>query len=310
VLLYYLLLLGVSIWPMPEVRSTRDAITASLGRAPRWLVPGAAAAVICLAGLAISARPDGRTHVYFLDVGHGDATLVRSAQGHQILIDGGPSPTAVSNALGRRLGLMDRRLDAVVLTGYGEDRLAGMLEVVRRHSVGLVVQPAKPPDSAPGRAWSVLLRDRGVPVLEASPGQKVDLGGGSRLEVLWAPVARWRGAEGEAELAVRLVHGGFSAVMMGELSRATQAQLARGLPGRAEVLRLPRHGAAGSLDERFLRAASPRLAVVSVRAGNRLDHPSESTMQSLGAASLLRTDEAGTVEIVVDGDSYQVITER
>jgi competence protein ComEC len=310
VLLYYLLLLAVSVWPIPETRTTRDAITGFLGRTPRWLLPGAAAALICLAGLALSARPDGRTHVYFLDVGHGDATLVRGARGHQILIDGGPSPTSITNALGRRLGLMDRHLDAVILTGYGEDRLAGMLEVVRRHPVGLVVQPASPPDSAPGRAWSALLRERGVPVLEASPGQQIGLGDGSRLEVVWAPVERWRGTEGETELALRLVHGSFSLVMMGELSRATQAQVARGLPGCAEVLRLPRHGAAGSLDERLLKAISPTLAVVSVRAGNRLDHPAASTVQALGAASLLRTDAVGTVELVVDRKGYRVFTER
>jgi competence protein ComEC len=310
VLVYYLLLLSISVWPMPEARTARASVAALLGRTPRWLVPGAAAALICLAGLALSARPDGPTHLYFIDVGHGDATLVRSAEGHQILIDGGPSPNAITNALGRRLGLMDRRLDAVVLTGYGEDRLAGMLEVVRRHPVDLVVQPASPPDNAPGRAWSALLRERGVAVRQAGPGQRLDLGNGSWLEVVWAPVDRWRGAEGEAELAVRLVHGSFSAVMMGDLSGATQAQLARGLPGCAEVLRLPRHGAAGSLDDRFLKAVSPRLAVVSVRAGNRLDHPAASTVQALGAASLLRTDEVGTVELVVDREGYKVFTER
>ena len=44
--------------------------------------------------------PDGRLHVWFLDVGQGDAILIQAPDGQQILVDGGPSPSALLDQLG------------------------------------------------------------------------------------------------------------------------------------------------------------------------------------------------------------------
>ena len=310
VLLYYLLLLSIAVWPMAEIRIARDAVMAFLGATPRWLLPGGMAALIAISGIAFSARPDGRTHIYFLDVGQGDAALIRGPDGHQVLVDGGPSPTSILGALGERLGFADRRLDAVILTGYEESRLNGLLEVIKRHPVGVVVQPASPPENGAGRAWSAVLAERGIPVVRAVPGLKIALGAGSQLEVVWAPVQGWEGSEQEATLVARLVSHGVNVVLPGDLALATQARIVRAMAGPAEVLRVPRNGAAGSLDERFVQALSPRLAVVSLQAGNRQQNPSDSTVELLRSSTLLRTDLQGTVEISIDRDGYRVFTER
>lgn len=310
VLLYYLLLVALATWPLPETRGARHAVGSLLARSPRWAPAGAAAALILLMGLGLSARPDGRLHVYFLDVGSGDATLIRGPQGHQILVDGGPSPSGIANALGRHIPFQDRRLDALVLTGFEEDRLAGALEVARRHPVDLVIQPGSPPDDPPGRAWIELLRERGIPVLQGTPGQRIALGEGSWLEVLWGPAASPPGEQPDAALALRLVHGGTAIVMLGDLSRVTQAQVARALPGRADLLRAPGHGASGSLDERFLKALSPQVTVLSVRAQNPYGQLAPSTLEALGRAALFRTEEHGTVEVVADRRDYKIFTER
>jgi competence protein ComEC len=75
---------------------------------------------IPLASLAILAvlvwkvafyAPDGLLHVTMLNVGTGDAVLIQSASGRSVLINGGPSMVALSDALGRRLPPFDRSLD-------------------------------------------------------------------------------------------------------------------------------------------------------------------------------------------------------
>ena len=50
-----------------------------------------AGTVVMLALLVIwlRGRPDGRLHVAFLDVGQGDAILIQSPSGRQLLVDGG-----------------------------------------------------------------------------------------------------------------------------------------------------------------------------------------------------------------------------
>ncbi len=55
---------------------------------------GGALAAVAADRLALRGLPDGKLHVYFLDVGQGDGILVVAPDGRQILVDGGPSPTA------------------------------------------------------------------------------------------------------------------------------------------------------------------------------------------------------------------------
>ena len=70
---------------------------------------------------------------------------------------------------------------------------------------------------------------------------------------------------------------------------------------KAEVLKVPHHGSRYSLPS-FLAAVAPRVALVSVGAGNTYGHPSKSTMDSLKALGALvtRTDVDGDTAVVAD----------
>ena len=306
--LYYVLLLGFCIWPMPEMRAARSSAAGLASRVPRWAIAGAAVALLSVATLGVSDRPDGKTHLYFLDVGHGDATLIRTGDGYNVLVDGGPSPTALEGALGRHLPFLDRDLDAVVLTGYGQDRLAGLMEVARRQRIGLVLQPGEPPDSGAAGAWADLVQNRGAQAVSAKAGQRIELGPESWLEV--ASVQDDSSDVGNSALAVKLVSGGVSVLLPGDLSPEAQQEMARSLTGRLDAVRVPRHGAADAFDERFLQAAAPRVAVLSVAANNRFGHPDPGTLEALRNTSLFRTDQHGTVEMVIDHGACEVYTER
>jgi len=106
----------------------------------KWLAFATVIALI-LAAAAWIYRPDDRVHIYFLDVGQGDATLIK--QGNiDILIDGGPSPQAIDTELGKRLPFWDRNIELVVMTHPHADHLAGLVEVLSRYQVGEVLYPA------------------------------------------------------------------------------------------------------------------------------------------------------------------------
>src|SRR5450759_3982923 len=100
-----------------------------------WPGVGLLAVVVAIAWLAGRGLPDGRLHVYFLDVGQGDAIFVRTPDGRQILVDGGPSPEALLNQLGEVMPFWDRSLDLVVLTHPDADHMTGLVALLERYQV-------------------------------------------------------------------------------------------------------------------------------------------------------------------------------
>lgn len=306
-LLYWLVLLAIALWPLPEFRDARAALVALAGGLPRWAVAGGVAAAISLAAIGVSARPDGRVHVWFLDVGGGHATLVQGAEGHRVLVDGGASPSAITSALGPRVELWGPRLDAVVVTDFGEDHLAGLLEAVRRYPVGMVLQPALPPGELKGAAgaWRDWAREGQPNLVEARLGQRIALGPESRLEVVYlAPTS------GAPKMALELVVGKVRMLLPGDISLDGQQQLATRGASRLDILLVPGHGAAGALNERFAQMASPQLALIPAKADDSKGEPSPATLALLRNSTVLRTDLHGTIEVVIDPSGYEVFTEK
>ena len=73
----------------------------------------------------LAGPPDGKLHVYFFDVGRGDAALIVSPEGRTVLVDAGPA-AAVDHVTNRLPELLASRLDLVVLTHPHEDHAAGL----------------------------------------------------------------------------------------------------------------------------------------------------------------------------------------
>jgi competence protein ComEC len=107
----------------------------TLGSTSTRLWVGGAGVIALLVWLAVAALPDGRLHVAFLDVRQGDAILVTTPDGRQLLIDGGPSATDLNWRLGQEMPFWDRTLELVVNTHPDSDHLGGMVSLLDRYRV-------------------------------------------------------------------------------------------------------------------------------------------------------------------------------
>jgi len=197
--------------------------------------------------LVLGPSAEGRLTVTFLDVGQGDAILIRSPAGHRILVDGGPSGEAISEALGRHLPFWDRHLDLVVLTHPDQDHLADLVTVLERYDVGQALLPPAGDDGPAYRAWREALEREHVPTSEAVAGQWIDLGDGARLSVLHPPPEGLAGAdEDDNGVVLKLTLGEASFLLTADLGAKGETYLTnRHADLRATVLKVAHHGLGG-----------------------------------------------------------------
>ena len=322
------LYLGIAVGLVPgavRVRAVvrlRDGVRRVVDLAARrrgWLWGGGLLSV-ALIWAALAGLPDGRTHVYFLDVGQGDAILIRGPTGRTALVDGGPDPVVLSDRLGRVLPFWQRRIDVVAATHADSDHLAGLLPLVGRYRVGYVLEPPGMSTGAAAEAplttsWHEALAAAGLAPQTVIGGTEIYLDRDLALVVLH-PVTGAAGGEGDDNhnsLVLQVQAGDQQLLLTADIDAAAEAQLLAGDADlEAAVLKVAHHGAATGSSSAFLDAVSPAVAVVSVGADNRFGHPTEETLARLADAGAVvyRTDRCGTVEVIIDGSRLWVRPER
>jgi competence protein ComEC len=111
------------------------------------------ALVGALTWAAALSQPDGRLHATFLDAGQGDATLVKTPSGQLVVIDGGPNPTSINDAVSRSLPFCQRDIALAVLTRATDEKMAGLASLLERHHVAQLAAPGTLPRSATAQRW-------------------------------------------------------------------------------------------------------------------------------------------------------------
>jgi competence protein ComEC len=156
-------------------------------------------------------------------------------------------------------------------------------------------------------ATARLFKDSARP-REVSAGAAFTLDG-VLLEVLWPPAGHATKELNDMSVVLRLTYGSTTFLLTGDLEEAAGRELIKRWNVAATVLKVPHHGAK-TMGPAFFTAVSPRIAVISVGAGNRFGHPAQQTLDALAGAEVLRTDTSGRVTVTSDGERVTTHTSR
>ncbi|MET8762735.1 ComEC/Rec2 family competence protein [Lentzea sp. NPDC004782] len=243
--------------------------------------------------------PDG-WKVVICDVGQGDALVLATDEPDRaVVVDTGPDPGAVDRCL-TTLGI--KRIPLLVLTHLHADHVQGLPAVLTGRAVGAI---ATGPLKEPAWAWKEVnkqARGHGVRVVEPKVGERFAWPG-LEVEVLGPrrpPTADDTNTTVNDYSLVLKAHTRAGRVLLtGDVELAGQSALLGERDLGVEVLKVPHHGSRYSLPA-FLKATHPRIALVSVGAGNRYGHPSEHVLDLLraGGALVLRTDKDGDLAVL------------
>jgi competence protein ComEC len=283
------------------------------GFSMKWLILPLLVVVILVWSVALS-MPDDKLHVSFLDVGQGDAILIQTPNGQDILIDGGPDPQKINLELSKKLPFWDRTIDLIVCTQPHADHVTGLVEVLQRYNVNQALEAEVSYNSSIYQEWCNVVEDKGIEYSIARAGQEIDLGSGIKLEVLNPPEVLFDGTSDDVDnngLVLRLSWGLVSFLFTADIREEAELELIGQRANlKSTVLKVSHHGSETSTTSQFLAAVDPEVAVISVGADNPFGHPGpevvERLIDRLGEDNVYRTDGDGTVEFITDGERLWV----
>lgn len=248
--------------------------------------------------------------VTILDVGQGDATVIRFPSGRTWLIDAGGGVSEAFDT-GARVtvpalwALGHRRLDRVFVTHGHPDHAAGMPAVIRRFAprellTGIPVEGDRLEAQVIAAAAAVGSRQRRLAAGESLTD------GGVRVSVRHPESPDWDRprVRNDDSVVLWLRLGDVGLLLPGDVGADIERDVAaRVEPAPITLVKLAHHGSASSTTPALIETVRPAIAIASAGRGNRFGHPAASVLQRLAAAGItvLRTDRDGAIQIATNG---------
>lgn len=249
-------------------------------------------------------QADTLARLVFLDVGQGDALLVRAPEGRTALVDAGPKNAGIVAAL-RRHGV--EAIDLAVATHPHADHIGGMAAVLSAFPVRYYLDNGVPHTTSTYQELLRALMESDVTYLEATP-RTLRLGT-VRLEVL-PPPADAEDHNGRS-VGLLLRFGAFEALLTGDAPvDELNHFFSLGVPD-VELLKASHHGSRDGVSPRWLDVTRPELVVISCGRDNPYGHPHAAALRyyEAAASAVYRTDRHGEVTVLAARDgSYRVTT--
>ena len=289
-------------------------LVACVSRAP------ARALAVALLALTIAAwRPlwpvgTGEMELHMIDVGQGDAIALRTPKGRWMLFDAGRDWTGGDAGRATVIPYVRRRGGDVVLFVLSHphaDHVGGGASIITALRPAAYWDGAYAGTSPPYRASLIAASDQHIAWHRVHAGDSLVIDG-VRLHVL-APDSAWIVGlkdPNAGSVVVRAEYGRVRMLMMGDAEKGEEERLIEGFGAelRADVLKVGHHGSNTSSTSPFLALVRPRVALISVGAGNMYGHPSASVLRALTmvGAAVLRTDLEGSIVCRTNGRTLEV----
>lgn len=244
--------------------------------------------------------------ITFLNVGQGDAILIRSNGNFALIDTGDGESTDIVRSL-KQNGV--DKIDVLLLTHWHDDHIGGAETVLREFTVQNLVMPRIPDNRSDtyNSAFEVnkAAENAGVRFTTAAQGLVLNVGDFELTVLYYCP---GNTSENDRSVVIMAECRDFRFLLMSDAEETLENQLIEsGIRLDCNVLKVGHHGSDTSTSNKFLNAASPDYAVVSVGLKNEYGHPSSKILRRLAYSKteIYRTDTGGEIDVYVLEDSLE-----
>ena len=239
--------------------------------------------------------------LHFLDVGQGDAILIRTPQGQNILIDGG-ADNLLLHRLGESMPWWDGTVDYLVISHYHADHMMSLMELLNKYKVKNILVTAHQPDDFLFSVWQDALAQHSLQATIVFAGQTWKLAEDLSMQVFSAD--SHHEDYNDNSLVLKLNYKEVSILLTGDLPSTEEVNvLKNNFDLRSEILKVGHHGSKYSSAIEFLQAIQPEICIIQSGLDNRFGHPHQEALSRLGEldCQILDNQQQGTIRIFSDG---------
>lgn len=253
--------------------------------------------------------------VAVLEVGQGDAILIRTPGNVDILIDGGPSQAGLLGELKGLRPFWDKKIEVVVITHPDFDHINGLRGIFQNFEIEKVFLTGVFHSTKSYQRLLRALEQEGSRVFLAQAGQELTLPG---LAVQFQIIAPFE--ELTYQQASSLNNTGIVSILnLGErnflfsadIEKKQELNIIRHINlSPVTALKVAHHGSKSSSSQAFLKQIKPALAVISAGKDNPYNHPHQATLEKLQLIPVWQTAKQGSVIFYTDGRRLWIDSSR
>ncbi|MFC3772807.1 MBL fold metallo-hydrolase [Paenibacillus sp. GCM10012303] len=246
----------------------------------------------------------------------GDAILITSPEGKQLLVDAGIPETGpkLEEQL-TKLGV--NKLDLVVNTHPHIDHIGGLPTLLHTKTVDRLIHNGIPHQTETYRKVQSILQEKQIPHEAAAEGMKIEWSPSVSIEVLNPPQGttpdkyeKWGTEEhNNHSLVLMMAYGDNRILLTGDLYKTQEYALADKYGGKlkADLLHAPHHGDMTSSSGTFIKAVNPGITVLSA---NFLQSMDVLKRYEKEGATVYNTGKNGHLLFVADGKTLSAYPEK
>ncbi|PIC73719.1 MBL fold metallo-hydrolase [Sporosarcina sp. P17b] len=243
--------------------------------------------------------------VHFIDVGQGDAVLIQSPNGKNMLVDGGPK-AAGSKVVSFLKEKGVKRLDYVVATHPDADHIGGLEAVLNAFPVTNFIDSGYVHTSQTYYNLLTLIDKKNIKFTVAKELDKLALDQQLITRVLFADE---KGKDSNAaSIVLKITYNKVSFLLMGDADTVTEDYIRSKYNVKATVLKNGHHGSKTSSSAAFISNVKPSVAILSYGKNNSYGHPHaaiEARLKNVGAKTY-KTPIHCNITVTTNGAKHSV----
>lgn len=248
------------------------------------------------------------SEIHFIDVGQGDAILIRGKNADYLMDTGGSFFGDYNIAEGVTLPYLQKlginRLNGLFITHFDADHSQGLTLLLENLKVDYVFSSYLP------EKGDILdyINSNDVEIIILKENDRLKLDAYLSLDIIW-PAAISNLNPNNNSLVSILKSSGGNVLLTGDIEREAEYFIKDRIFDPIDIIKVPHHGSNTSSTEDFLQKIKAKEGIIQVGRNNLYNHPSDEVLDRYKSldTNIYRTDHMGLVKLVLHENKYEII---